>query len=212
MTNAQTNRQPRGTSTGGQFAPNQNPESVVDLSDSPTPREVVFDVEYHELDGFEHEVLLARDRDDAVEKTIKKRNLHPRDIVEVTERDETLGAIRHEALWPHGEVLAEERGHRFVTESMLEGIPDLYDTESTPLAEKIVHAHYFSSNGDWYVTELDKEDGTAFGHCDLGLGFPEWGYVNLIELEEVRDPHFSAMPAVERDLHFEPKTVKELGL
>ncbi|MEO8481556.1 MAG: DUF2958 domain-containing protein [Acidobacteriota bacterium] len=52
----------------------------------------------------------------------------------------------------------------------------------------------------WLLTELDPDDGdTAFGLCDLGLGFPELGYVSLAELATVRGQ--LKLP-VERDLHF----------
>ena len=52
----------------------------------------------------------------------------------------------------------------------------------------------------WLLTELDPEDEIAFGLCDLGMGFPELGYVSLAEIEAVRG-HLG-LP-VERDLNFE---------
>jgi hypothetical protein len=52
----------------------------------------------------------------------------------------------------------------------------------------------------WLLTEIDPDDlERAFGLCDLGLGFPELGYVSLAELATVRGP---LGLAVERDLHF----------
>ncbi len=52
----------------------------------------------------------------------------------------------------------------------------------------------------WLLTELDPSDpDRAFGLCDLGLGFPELGYVSLVELAAVRGRF--GLP-VERDLHF----------
>jgi hypothetical protein len=56
----------------------------------------------------------------------------------------------------------------------------------------------------WLLTELDA-DGVAFGLCDLGMGEPELGYVDLQELTEVRGP-FGLR--IERDLHF--KATKSL--
>ena len=39
----------------------------------------------------------------------------------------------------------------------------------------------------WLLTEIDPGDEDhAFGLCDLGLGFPELGYVSLAELMSVR--------------------------
>lgn len=52
----------------------------------------------------------------------------------------------------------------------------------------------------WLLSELDPEEpDIAFGLCDLGLGFPELGYVRLSEIASVRG-RFGL--AVERDLHF----------
>lgn len=52
----------------------------------------------------------------------------------------------------------------------------------------------------WLLTELDPEDeDIAWGLCDLGMGFPEFGTVSLRELETARGQ--LGLP-VERDLHF----------
>lgn len=52
----------------------------------------------------------------------------------------------------------------------------------------------------WLLTEIDPDDDDhAFGLCDLGLGFPELGYLSLAELASVRGR--LGLP-VERDLHF----------
>jgi Protein of unknown function (DUF2958) len=53
----------------------------------------------------------------------------------------------------------------------------------------------------WLLTEIDPDDHDhAFGLCDLGLGFPELGWVSLAEIAAVRGG--LGLP-VERDLHFE---------
>ena len=53
----------------------------------------------------------------------------------------------------------------------------------------------------WLLTEIDPDDEDhMFGLCDLGLGFPELGYVSLAELMTVRGR--LGLP-VERDLYFE---------
>jgi len=41
----------------------------------------------------------------------------------------------------------------------------------------------------------------AFGLCDLGMGFPELGYVDLSEIEEAQDQ----LRYLERDTTFEGK-------
>jgi hypothetical protein len=112
-------------------------------------------------------------------------------------------------LFPTGESNRRRRGHAFVTSSMLKTIPALYATEDTSLAEKTLHAHYFLGACDWYVAELDPETGLAFGHADLGMGFPEWGYFNLVELEQTV---VHGWLVIERDLHFTPCTTLELGI
>ncbi|WP_035661858.1 DUF2958 domain-containing protein [Bradyrhizobium sp. Ec3.3] len=52
----------------------------------------------------------------------------------------------------------------------------------------------------WLLTEIDPSDETvAWGLCDLGMGFPEFGTVSLTELAEFRGP---LGLGIERDLHF----------
>jgi hypothetical protein len=52
----------------------------------------------------------------------------------------------------------------------------------------------------WLLTELDPTDpDLAFGLCDLGVGYPELGYVRLSEITSVRGA--LGLP-VERDLFF----------
>lgn len=52
----------------------------------------------------------------------------------------------------------------------------------------------------WLLSEVDpNEPDIAFGLCDLGMGFPELGYVSLSELNRIRGK--LGLP-VERDLHF----------
>ena len=59
-------------------------------------------------------------------------------------------------------------------------------------------------NWSWYASEFDGED-IFFGRVS---GFEvELGYFSLKELQEVKDP--LGLP-IARDLHFEPKTLKEL--
>jgi hypothetical protein len=186
---------------------------VGDLSpkSKPAPKsDPAWDVELNEMDGFIHVFVKAPNSEDAVRQACLLKEAPVSCVVSATQRDESLGELRHQAIWPHGEALHRERGHEFVKASMLENIPDLYANENTPLADQTVRAHFFSSNGDWYISEIDKDEGLAFGHCDLGMGCGEFGYVSLIELEETRNRYGGA--AVERDLHFQPKTFGELGL
>lgn len=55
----------------------------------------------------------------------------------------------------------------------------------------------------WLLTEIDPEcHSIAFGLCDLGMGFPELGSVDLDELQSIR---VAGIFGVERDLFFNPK-------
>ncbi|MBR0854784.1 DUF2958 domain-containing protein [Bradyrhizobium liaoningense] len=63
-------------------------------------------------------------------------------------------------------------------------------------------AKFFSpdTGATWLISEVDPDNvDSLFGLCDVGLGFPELGYVSLAELEALRGP--LGLP-VERDLHF----------
>jgi hypothetical protein len=52
----------------------------------------------------------------------------------------------------------------------------------------------------WLLTEIDPEDETvAWGLCDLGMGFPEFGTVSLTELVEYRG---RLGLGIERDRYF----------
>lgn len=58
------------------------------------------------------------------------------------------------------------------------------------------------ASATWLISEIDPNNhDLAFGLCDLGLGFPELGYVSLEELHTVRGK--AGLP-VERDLWFTP--------
>lgn len=58
----------------------------------------------------------------------------------------------------------------------------------------------------WLLSELDPEEpDIAFGLCDLGLGFPELGYVSISEIARLRGNF--GLP-VERDRSF--KATKSL--
>jgi hypothetical protein len=55
----------------------------------------------------------------------------------------------------------------------------------------------------WLLTEIDPDDETvAWGLCDLGMGFPEFGTVSLTELADYRG---GLGLGIERDLYFEAR-------
>lgn len=52
----------------------------------------------------------------------------------------------------------------------------------------------------WLLTEIEPENNSiAFGLCDLGMGFPELGYVDLNEIVQVKS---KLGLSAERDLYF----------
>ena len=78
------------------------------------------------------------------------------------------------------------------------------DTTNT---KPVVKVFTPDANATWLFSELDSENGLLFGLCDLGMGFPELGYVGLEELINLRGK--LGLP-VERDTSFEAnKTLVE---
>jgi hypothetical protein len=72
------------------------------------------------------------------------------------------------------------------SQSRLDAVPRLYETENIPLKNKLIHLHFFIGGCDWYVAEFDGED-TFFGYSILNLDYPnaEWGYFSLAELKSL---------------------------
>lgn len=56
--------------------------------------------------------------------------------------------------------------------------------------DAVVYAHYFIGDSDWLITELDRENDTAFGWACLNGDRlnAELGYVYLPELEDLAVP------------------------
>ena len=86
-----------------------------------------------------------------------------------------------------------------------EVLPELYANEEVGLAaQALVKFFTPDSNWTWYASEFNGDD-IFFG---LVIGFEaEFGYFSLSELESVRGP--LGLP-IERDLHFDPKSLEEL--
>ena len=102
-----------------------------------------------------------------------------------------------------------KRGHQLMTEKLAETIPALGANEKARDYDQVLApAKLFSPyNGwTWYITELDPATGQCFG---LVEGFEkEIGYFDLTELAETTV--FGGVPAVERDLYWEPQTLGEI--
>ena len=101
------------------------------------------------------------------------------------------------------------RGHELMTKELGEKIPALGASQNVGDSDDVVaHVKLFSpySNWTWYVTEWEAETGLCLG---LVEGFDtEWGYFGLGELAETTV--FGGVPAIERDLYWEPKTIGEI--
>ena len=101
------------------------------------------------------------------------------------------------------------RRHKLITKELADNIPPLYANDGADDPDAVVaRAKLFSpyTGWRWYITEWDAETGTCFG---LVEGFEtELGYFDLTELAEATV--FGRVPAVERDLHWEPKTLGEI--
>jgi len=86
-----------------------------------------------------------------------------------------------------------------VLKRLLQQITDCPTTGQTEGTEDpIAYLHYFYANADWYITEKDMEEEQhqAFGYADLGMGFPELGYISIEELKSI--------PQIELDFHWKP--------
>lgn len=97
---------------------------------------------------------------------------------------------------------------QLMTDELRKALPPLYANEDKATEDVIIQVRFFHAygHGEWLITEFDGDD-TMFGYCDLGMGCPEWGYVSLSELVELRATVCGRqMPfqAIERDICFEP--------
>ncbi len=95
---------------------------------------------------------------------------------------------------------------KLLTKEIVAQIPKLYETEKTPIDQKVAIAKLFHplSSWTWYIVEYDGQD-TCWG---LVEGFEtELGYFSIKELSEVRVRGLG----VERDLYFQPTALKELS-
>ncbi len=91
----------------------------------------------------------------------------------------------------------------------LEKLPRLYESEETPLSDKLIHMHFFLAGCDWYVAEYDPQEGILFGYAILNADYEnaEWGHISFHELRELRT---SQGFEVDRDLHWRPRKVAEI--
>lgn len=94
------------------------------------------------------------------------------------------------------------------TEKELALIPRLYETENTPLKDKIIQMHFFLAGSDWYICEYDPKEQVFFGFVVLNQDFlgAEWGYISLRELERAQAEWLE----VDRDLYWQKCKAREV--
>jgi hypothetical protein len=66
-------------------------------------------------------------------------------------------------------------------------MPRLYETEHTPLKDKLIYLHFFIAGCDWFISEYDGDDifwGFAILNNDLEMA--EWGYISFRELKSIK--------------------------
>ncbi len=73
------------------------------------------------------------------------------------------------------------------TKERLSKIPKLYETEETPLQDKLIYLHLFIGGCDWYIAEYDGED-LFWGYAILNNDYEmaEWGYISFRELRAIK--------------------------
>ena len=83
-------------------------------------------------------------------------------------------------------------------------MPKTYEQDGKG-GDAVVYLHYFWGGSDWYIIERDTEDEQhqAFGYAILNgdICNAELGYISIEEL---------AGHGVELDLHWQPKTLREV--
>ena len=91
----------------------------------------------------------------------------------------------------------------------LRRLPRLYETEGSPLEDKIVQMHFFLGGCDWYAVEYGAEERLFFGYAILNDDFvnAEWGYFSLDELRSIRTAQGFE---IDRDLHWKPRRAYEV--
>lgn len=86
---------------------------------------------------------------------------------------------------------------------VIDHMPRTYQTDGMD-GDAVVWLHYFAPNSDWYITELDIEDGVtqAYGFACINgdLEMAELGYISITELASV---------GAELDLFFPRCTLRE---
>ena len=99
---------------------------------------------------------------------------------------------------------------KLLTQEIRNKLPKLYEQDDKG-GDAIVYVKFFAPDSNpwtWYATEGSQE-GDDFMFFGLVHGFEkELGYFSLAELQKVRGP--LGLP-IERDLYWQPKTLREIA-
>ena len=91
----------------------------------------------------------------------------------------------------------------------LSTLPKLYETETTPFKDKVIHLHFFIGSSDFYLVEFDGEDlfwGFSILNGDLQMA--EWGYSSFYELKSISVRGLE----VDCDLHWITRPANQIPL
>jgi hypothetical protein len=97
---------------------------------------------------------------------------------------------------------------KLLTKELQKKLPPLYAQDGKG-KEAIAYVKFFDPCGSWtwYATEYDPEEKLFFGLVDGHE--KELGYFSLPELEYIKRPFGLG---IERDIHFDPIKLSELGV
>lgn len=73
------------------------------------------------------------------------------------------------------------------TLDQLAELPAIGHTDGVKGDLPAVYLWLLNTNATWIVWEYDPDNRIGFGLCDLGLGFPELGYVDMNEIASVAE-------------------------
>ena len=96
------------------------------------------------------------------------------------------------------------------TREELDRIPRLYQTEDVPLADKLIHLHFFIGGCDWFIAEFDGSD-LFWGYAILNNDHmnAEWGYMSFTEMKEVK---IRGWLEIDRDINWQIRKASEIDL
>lgn len=78
--------------------------------------------------------------------------------------------------------------------------------EATGESNNVVLKLFGGGACTWLITEMEPDNDTMSGLCDIGMGYCEFGSVSLNELTKLKFPPFGL--GIERDMYFNGGTVQ----